>query len=124
MASKTSPLTERDHALWAMNRVSDGLPFRFPNGAELQTVEGYCNACRCRLRGEAFRGRMDATFARVLVIEGLGFCRACNLYTRFLYRVHDDFSFTGIRDGRWVRWLPKRRPIDRLRLWVRQFFSV
>lgn len=122
MASQTSPLTDRDRLLWAMGPVDDSFPVRFPNGAVLQAFEGHCDACRVALKGGALRGRVDATFLRVVTIEAMGLCRACNLFTRFLYRVHDDLSFTGLRDGSWMRWLPRRRLGDRAWLWVRKLF--
>lgn len=97
-------LSDEDKALLALPPMHTHLPIVFASGYKLIEFCGECIRCKRQIEPALFRGRIDRTFERVAIIQAVGACHHCRLLTRFNYRVHDDLSITGVRDGRWRRW--------------------
>jgi hypothetical protein len=102
------PLSERDLELWNSGPIVDQLPVKFDSGFVWTTINGNCRGCHANIHTGLFRGKLIRHSAQLVVLEAVGFCPACKLFTRFLYRLHDDRRVTGPRNGKWVTWRAKR----------------
>jgi hypothetical protein len=107
---KTNPLTTHDRQLLAMNPIAAQLPVKFTNGASWQTINCHCSECNLVLGRDEVLGRISKPFDNVAVLEAIGICIACNLFTRFEYRFHDDLRITGRRADGWHTWRSRKSP--------------
>lgn len=111
MHKDKSPLTARDHELLDCPPIQTYFPLVFNDKCSIEHFSGECSECRKEIHGVNFRGLITRPTDHVAVIEAVGVCFECKVLTRFLYRVYDDFRLSGIRNGKWVTWNPKRKSI-------------
>jgi len=100
----TSPVTQRDRELLAMQPVISQFPVVFDNNAVWEEFDGECSCCGKTLRREFLRGLVSRPIPGVAVVEAAGVCGDCKLVTRFDYRLHDDMRLTGQREDGWKTW--------------------
>jgi hypothetical protein len=112
-AVDTTPLTPRDRQLLVMPSIGSQMPIEFGNGARWTELVFACRSCERRLPANMVRGSLTRPMESVAVVEAIGVCDACQIGTRFLYRLHDDMRITGPREGRWVTWIAPRTAIAR-----------
>lgn len=86
---QTRPLQERERQLLSMPPLAEQLPHVFGNGYQIEGFSGACNGCGRQVAQDHTRGRVDASFNDVLVIEAIAACRDCRMGTLFLFRVND-----------------------------------
>lgn len=88
-------------------------------------MEGECGKCGTRFRDDLLRGTAQPSLVsrdgrpRMFVIEGVGLCEPCNMVTNVRYRLYDDMSMTGPKDGEWARWLPRYSLWSRVQKFLR-----
>lgn len=102
----TQPVTEADRELISAPSISDQMPVTFANGAAWQALIGYCKGCGAAIAAPLFRGRISRIVDATATVRAVGICHPCKLLTRFEYRLHDDLTITGQREGQWCRWQP------------------
>lgn len=111
------PVAQRERDLFEMDPVCSHLPYQFPTRKfTLTHFAGLCGGCRGEIPADLIRGRFDKTLDSVVVLEAVGACMTCRLFTRFDYRLHDDGSFSAQRNGSWMRW--ESRPVFSLTRWL------
>ena len=99
-----------------MPSIASQMPVQFQNGAVWEEFRAECKGCGQTLPHELVRGLLARQTPRMASIEASGVCRECKLLTRFVYRLHDDMTITGPRNGRWLTWGGKPRGwVERLR---------
>lgn len=99
-------VTTSDRQLWAKPSIRSQLPVTLPNGARWMEFEGCCAKCNAPIEAGRVHGTVSF-FHSAIVINAIGVCIECKLFTRFAYRLHDDMSLSGQKDGKWVRWTPQ-----------------
>lgn len=113
----TVPLDERTISLLRMPTISSQIPIKFSNGKTLETFVGKCAGCDNTLTH--ITGSINRQFPNVAIVEAVGQCHDCLVITPFHYRIHDDLSISGKRDGKWRRWemrtVSKRRWVEDLK---------
>lgn len=107
----------------ALSPLSDSFPLVFANGARWDAFVGHCDRCARSIDAVNMKGSAPAWRSKlgpvVYDVRALGYCPECCLLTPFRYRMHDDMSMTGLKDGKWCRW---SSPVGESR--VRRFLSV
>ena len=97
----------------ALPALASGFPLVFSSSARWNEFTGYCARCEKPIEPDNLRGNVTpwgsgyrGVTAKVYVVDALGYCPGCKLLTPFQYRLHEDMSMTGEKDGEWVRWPP------------------
>ncbi len=103
-------LSARDQELLNMATIAEQMPLQFDNGFRWTTLA--CNCARC---GEAMsdglvKGSLNMHSPQMAVLEAIGNCPTCELYTRFLYRLYDDKRIMAPRNGTWQTWQVRKNP--------------
>ena len=122
--SSLTPVTPRDLELFEMPTVISQFPIAFANGSECEEMDGECNACGKTLSREILRGLVSRPIETVAVIEAVGVCDTCKVFTRFYLRIHDDLRVTAPRENAWRTWHPEPSFLERLFLWLRNLMKV
>ncbi len=99
----------------ALPTVASAFPLLYANGARWSHFTGQCARCASAIAPALTRGSVTHPYPRVYVLDALGYCPLCRLLTPFQYRLHDDMSMTGKKDGEWRRWAG--RPSALVRVW-------
>jgi hypothetical protein len=107
----------------ALPALSESFPLVFAEGARWNELTGFCGGCSQPIKAENLKGNAQPWGAKrapfVYDVRALGYCSECRLLTSFHYRMHEDMSMTGLKDGKWCRWRsPARASL------VRRFFSA
>jgi hypothetical protein len=99
----------------ALPTLASGFPLVFASGARWNEFTGYCARCEKPIEPDNLRGNVIPwgldyrnVTAKVYVVDSLGYCPRCKLLTPFHYRLHEDMSMTGEKDGGWVCWPPPK----------------
>lgn len=109
----TKPITPRERELLDMASIASQLPVEFATGACWLAFTADCKLCDRPIPPELLRGVVSRPMPSVATLEAVGVCPACRVATPFVYRMHDDGRFTGLRDNSWQTWRPP------LPLWAR-----
>lgn len=92
----------------AMPLLSASFPLVFAGGARWDEFTGHCGRCARSIEADNLKGSAHAWGPKhaplVYDVRAIGYCPECRLLTPFHYRMHDDMSMTGWRDGKWCRW--------------------
>lgn len=120
---KKREVSTEDLALMALSPIAQQMPVVFGNGARWSGFSGQCKSCGREIEPEQLTGSVARPTASVAVVNAIGVCRPCKLATRFHYRLHDDMRITGMADGRWVTWRPRRSFLDHVREGWRRLFA-
>lgn len=92
--------------------ISSGFPLVFASGARWNELTGTCARCARPIEPDNLRGNVipwgPSHAVKVYVVDSLGYCPICELLPPFHYRLHQDMSMTGEKDGEWVRWPPPK----------------
>lgn len=109
--------------------IASAFPLVFASGARWNEMTAKCGGCGriiddANLRGTVARwGPKHAP--TVFVVDGLGYCFACERLTPFRHRLHADMSVSWEREGVWVRWEPPRPSLgSRIRRQLRRWFRL
>lgn len=121
MQSEDFSLTDRDRALWDGESIQAQMPIHFVNGMSLEQCITYCASCNQEITGDNFHGILDATYPKVVLLEGVGACVPCTTMTRYNFRIHDDLTITGLIDGKWQRWGSEPNWLKRLQRLLGRF---
>lgn len=113
MPPKYVSLTARDCELMDMPTIASQMPIQFANGAAWEAFDGECATCKQFLPAGMVVGMVSRPTPTVAVVEAIGVCGVCQKATRYFYRLHDDMRLSGLRDGRWKEWRPKKSLFDR-----------
>jgi hypothetical protein len=111
----------------ALPRISSFFPIVFQKGGRWNQCSGKCNECKTRIEDDDLRGHVTHPFSNVYIVSAIGFCRPCDSFLAFTYRLHEDMGMTGIdpHTGEWARW--ESRPASlwtRLRKRMRKLLSI
>lgn len=87
--------------------ISASLPWIFESGARWERFVGRCGECDDEIPEAEIRGCV-VQHGTTFVLDALGYCADCHLFTTFRFRFHADLTITGVRDGKWVRWSAHR----------------
>lgn len=96
-----------------MQPIAAQMPVHFANGALWEDFKGECKCCGNELPDDQVRGSVVAHSARMSVLEAVGVCHACRLLTRYLYRLHDNKTLSGMQDRTWRTWSANEQPFAR-----------
>jgi hypothetical protein len=97
-------LTARDLELLEKPTIAEQMPIQFDNGFRWTQLSCNCFRCGQAIADEHVKGMLVRHNPQMVVLEAIGSCASCNLYTRFLYRLYDDKRIMAPRKGRWVTW--------------------
>jgi len=122
MLSK-KPVSAEDRELMTRSTIASQMPVQFGNGACWTSIDGQCKSCGQNIPPGRLTGTVLRQSKSVAVVEAIGVCVPCKLATRFHYRLHDDMRITGMADGRWVTWRPRRSFLDHVREGWRRLFA-
>lgn len=117
-------ISDEDRDLWGRPAILGQLQsVQLQNGARWVSFDGDCAGCKKKIEPQNLRG-VVSVFPSTVTIRAVGRCLDCKLFTRFMYRLHDDMSITGMRDGKWVRWTarPRKAPWSAALSTVASFF--
>lgn len=98
---------ERGRELLAMASFAEQLPLTFENGNQVTHLGTYCLGCDQALSAHEIHGEFRRLLPRVVQVEAVGYCGACNLLTPLLYRLDDQLVIVVEKDGRWTRFEPR-----------------
>lgn len=101
------PLSAREWELIHHGRhFSDIFPVRMRGRIVYKQVRGFCNVCRGPIADSNTFAAKSEPITGVVVIEGVGRCLRCRVFTPFYFRIHSDGIIDGPHpvDGRWARW--------------------
>ena len=105
-------MTRQD--FYALTLLSSHFPLVFGNGGRWTEMKGECGSCHTVFEDGMFRGTADVKLwnrdgtPRMFQVEGVGLCDDCDRITTFEYRLYDDMSMVGMKNGKWARWEAKR----------------
>lgn len=92
----------------ALPALGASFPLVFADGARWDKLTGHCGRCSRRIEPDNLRGSAHAWGPKhapaVYDVRAIGYCPECHLLTPFRYRMHQDMSMSGLRDGKWCRW--------------------
>jgi hypothetical protein len=103
-------LTARDVELLKMSAIAEQMPLQFDNGFRWTTLSCNCFRCGQAIEDERVKGMLTKHTPHMAVLEAIGNCPTCELYTRFLYRIYDDKRIMGPQNGKWQTWQVRRNP--------------
>lgn len=72
---------ERGRELLAMASFAEQLPLTFENGNQVTHLGTYCLGCDQALSAHEIHGEFRRLLPRVVQVEAVGYCGACNLLT-------------------------------------------
>lgn len=110
---------------FALPVLSSQFPLAYGNGAKWTGMTGECGSCEKPFEDSCFRGTAEPGLqyadgtSRVYMLDGVGLCEGCERVTHFRYRLYDDMSMVGMKDGECARWVPRRSWWSRLRKFLR-----
>ena len=113
-------LTARDMELLQKPTIAEQMPIQFDNGFRWTQLSCNCYRCGAVISDDRVKGLLVRHNPQLVVLEAIGECKSCNLFTRFLYRLYDDKRIMAPRKGKWVTWQvrpasPLTRTLQRLR---------
>lgn len=117
-------LTDRERELFAMPSVMSQLPIVFKSGLKPKVTEYDCDCTCCdeTIPREAVHGLVSYPIPSVAVIEAVGYCPDCYLFSRALIRFRDDQTVTLPTDEGWRLWVIPTPLRDRVRTFFRRCF--
>lgn len=90
----------------ASPEIGAQLPLRVDNGGVLNRLDAECGQCARRIPDGYFRGAVTFPFDQgPVVVQAYGYCRRCNVFTPFDYRLrgrNGTMIWEYRKDGVWV----------------------
>lgn len=97
------PLTEDERRLTGCSTLRSQLPVLFSRtGCTLETLTSRCEHCGVVLPPERLFGsigREGEAFARFAHVWAIGYCEACEIFTKIEVQIYDDLRMAEMRDG-------------------------
>jgi hypothetical protein len=86
------------------NTKASQMPITFANGTVWEELTGLCIQCGDEIPNDAVRGSITVQSPQMVFVEAIGACHDCKLLSGFFYRLYDNKSLSGPKEGKWCTW--------------------
>ena len=87
---KVCPITPEQLERLNKSTIVSQLPLRYANGFVLTNFIGSCSICLSPIESSDLHGTIVQPFKSVAIVEAVGMCRSCKVFSPFFMRIMDD----------------------------------